>query len=87
MASLSPNQITMMWSEGQCARYALYSIKNVDTGDTIDLSNHFRVIIQTAWLGATVSGVATGSFVGQTATAPSGLTDAGAYLLVQGVAV
>lgn len=87
MAALTPNQITPIWQEGTSGHYALLAIKNVSTGDTVDLATYFRTLIQTAWMGATVSGVATGTSTGTIATAPAGLTNAGAYLLVQGVAV
>lgn len=87
MAALVTGQYTELWRNGQCEQFSLFSVKNVNTGDTVDLSSFFRVILQTTWMGATVSGVATGTFSGTTATAPAGLSGAGAFLLVQGVAV
>lgn len=87
MAALGQDQITEMWSDGHCEKFSLFAVKAVNTGDTLDLSSRFRVILQSAWMGATVSGVISGSATGTTATAPNGLTNAGAYLLVQGVAI
>lgn len=87
MAALGPDQRTELWTSGQCEKFSLFAVKNVTTADTIDLSDKFRNVLQTAWMGATVSGVIAGTFSGTTATAPNGLTNAGAFLLVQGVAV
>lgn len=87
MAALTSDQTTELWTTGQCEKFSLFAVKAVNTGDTIDLSQRFRVILQTAWMGATVSGVISGSATGTTATAPNGLSNAGAFLLVQGVAI
>jgi hypothetical protein len=87
MAALTGSQYTELWRNGQCEQFSLFAVKNVNTGDTVDLSGTFRVILQTTWMGATVSGVANGTFNGTLATAPAGLASAGAFLLVQGVAV
>jgi hypothetical protein len=87
MAVLNPQQVDQRWLEGNCERFALFAVKNVTSGDTADLSAYFRTIMQTFWMGATVSGVAAGTFNGTVATAPAGLTNAGAFLLVQGVSL
>jgi predicted RecA/RadA family phage recombinase len=86
MAVLNQQQVDQRWIEGNCERFALFAVKNVTSGDTVDLGTYFRTIMQTFWMGATVSGVAAGTFTGTVATAPAGLTNAGAFLLVQGVA-
>lgn len=86
MALLANDQVTRIWSAGECGRFALYSVKMATTADTIDLAAEFRNILQNTWLGATVSGVASGTATGTIITVPAGLTNAGAYVLVQGVA-
>lgn len=87
MTATTVGQATVMWTSGQCEQFTLFAIKGVTSGDTVDLSQWFRNLIQTTWMGATVSGTATGTFNGTVATVPPGLVNAGAYLLVQGVAV
>lgn len=87
MAQLTDDQVVKLWANGDCEKFALFAVKNVDTGDTHDFTADFRVVMQAAWLGATVSGVAQGAVSADTVVAaPAGLTNAGAYLLVQGVA-
>lgn len=87
MAVLSASQVSELWRNGDCEQFSLFAVKNVNTGDTFDLSGTFRVILQVIWMGATVSGTASGSFTGTVVTAPTGLTTAGAFMLVQGVSV
>jgi predicted branched-subunit amino acid permease len=86
MAILAADQVTLLWQDGTSEHFALFAVKFVDSGDTFDFSAYFRIILQSMWMGATVSGVAAGSHTGTVETAPAGLTDAGAYLLIQGVA-
>jgi hypothetical protein len=87
MAVLAAGQVSQLWSDGQAEHLALFTVKKVSTGDTIDLSAQFRVLLQVVFMGATVAGIATATFAGTTVTAPTGLTTAGAYMLVQGVAI
>lgn len=87
MALLSNPQVTELWRSGIAEQFMLFAVKNVTTGDTMDLASNFRVVLQAAFVGATVSGIAPGTISGTIVTAPAGLTSAGAYLLVQGVAV
>jgi hypothetical protein len=85
MAALDPTQVKLLWQNTGARRWALFAIENVTTGDTADLSSYYRVIKQTAWMGATVSGVATGTFTTTVVTAPAGLSADAAYLMVDGV--
>jgi hypothetical protein len=88
MAALLSAQYTPpLWQDGNCECFMLFSVRNVNTGDTVDLGSYMRVIEQCVWMGATVSGIAVGAFTGTVVTAPAGLTSAGAYLLAQGVLV
>jgi hypothetical protein len=86
MAVLTPDQVTTCWEQGTCEKFGLYAVKLVNTGDTYDLSPNFRLVTQSTWMGATVSGTVTGAQSGTVVTAPSGLTSAGAFLLVSGIA-
>lgn len=89
MASLTRAQYPMLWTNGggEPNAFVLYAVKNVTTGDTMDVSADFRVILQSVWMGATVSGTVAGTNTGTVLTAPNGLASAGAYVLVQGVAL
>jgi hypothetical protein len=62
-------------------------MENITTADTADLSSFYRVIKQTMWMGATVTGVVAGTFTNTVATVPAGLAADSAYLLVDGVPV
>lgn len=87
MATLTGSQVTILWSSGVAEEFTLFAVKNVNTGDLLDLSPSFRVVLQAMFMGATVSGIAAGAINGTTVTAPAGLSSAAAYLLVQGVAI
>jgi hypothetical protein len=87
MALLDGSQVTELWRSGIAEQFMLFAVKKVTTGDTMDLGLYFRVVMQVAFIGATVSGIAQGTINGTTVTAPAGLTNAGAYMFVQGVAV
>lgn len=86
MATLTDDQVTTCYEEGACEKYGLYSVKFVSTGDTYDLGSRFRLVLQSTWMGATVSGTVTGTQSGTVVTAPAGLSTAGAFLLVSGIA-
>lgn len=87
MAALTADQVKPQWVDTGARRWTLFAMLNVTSGDTADLSAYFRVIKQTAWMGATVSGVVAGTFTAQGVTAPAGLSADSAYLLVDGVPV
>ena len=86
MATLTEDQVTTCYEEGACEKFGLYSVKFVSAGDTYDMSGRFRLVLQSTWMGATVSGTVTGSQSGTIVTAPAGLTNAGAFLLISGIA-
>jgi hypothetical protein len=85
MAVLSADQVKPQWADTGARKWSLFEILNVTTGDTFDLAPYYRVIKQVAWMGATVSGVTSGSFAGTVLTAPAGLSADSAYILVDGV--
>lgn len=75
-----------MWESGLSEKFGLYAVKNCTTGDTFDMTGKFRNILQSVWMGATVSGTVSGQQSGTVITVPAGLSGSGAYVLIQGVA-
>lgn len=86
MAALVHQQYAKQWQDGQADRTALYALRNVNTGDTADLSEDFTVLKRGIILGTTVAGQATASVSGTTVTMPAGLVNDAGYLLVFGCA-
>ena len=39
MALLNADQVSLVFKDGVCARTAVYSIKNADAADTLDVGN------------------------------------------------
>ena len=85
MAALTPNHYVLVWSNGMSDKVALYTLRNVTTGDTTDLDSEFSVVKQAIMLGTTVNGSSTASVSGTVATMPAGLAGDAAYLLAWGV--
>jgi hypothetical protein len=85
MAALTAQNCVQVWSDGQAERTALYALRNVTAGDTLDLSNDFNPPLRAVLLGTTLVGTASvTSFAGNVLNMPGGNHD-GAYLLVFGV--
>ena len=61
MAALTPNHYVLVWSNGMSDKVALYTLRNVTTGDTTDLDSEFSVVKQAIMLGTTVNGSSTAS--------------------------
>lgn len=91
MAVISGQQVTIAYQEGTAAKIALVAVKNVTTGDTLDLgptgaSAQFRQLKGAVMLGSTVIGSAAASISGTTITMPAGLTNDAAWVLAFGAA-
>lgn len=86
MAALIPQQFSKQWSDGQAERVALYALRNVNTGDTADLTEDFTVLKRAVMLGTTVAGAVAASVAGTTVTMPSGVASDAGYLLAFGCA-
>lgn len=88
MAVLNDQQVFALFETGNCEKFGLYAVKNVNSGDTYDMGpRFFRVINQTCWMeAAPASGAIVGSNNGTVVTIPNGVTAAGLYLLVGGIA-
>jgi hypothetical protein len=86
MAVLSTNQVVKMWSEGSADRVVLYAVRNVTTGDTMDVAGEFTLLKRAVILGTTVSGAASASVATTVVTMPSGLAGDAGYVLAWGCA-
>ena len=84
MAVLDTTHYMHVWSDGLSDRVVLYALRNVNSGDTIDLSVEFSVVKQAIMLGTTVNGSGAASFAGTIVTMPAGLNKDAAYLLAWG---
>ncbi len=86
MAALGARNYVLQWQDGQSERSALYALRNVNTGDTVELADQFSVVKRAVILGTTLAGAAVVTTIaGSVVTIPGGSNDA-AYLLVFGVA-
>lgn len=88
MALLTNDQATVVFTNGTCAHTALYSLKNVDAGDTVDVATQFRIVKRAGIVsdtGTTIAAIST--ITGTVLTIPNGPSDDGVWLLVVGVAV
>lgn len=87
MAALTGNQISLMFSDSVCDKSALFALKNVTAGDTVDLAQWFSVVKRAGIVGATVTTIAAvGTITGNTVcTVPAGPANDGIWLLVYGV--
>ena len=84
MAVLTQINCMRVWADGMSDRTALFALRKVTAGDTIDLATDFSVVKQAVMIGTTVNGSATASVSGTVVTMPAGLSNDAAYLLVWG---
>lgn len=87
MATLTGDQMAMVFKDGDCGRTALIALKNVTTGDTADLSSWFKVVKRAGIVSDTGTTIANCSISANTvATIPAGPNADGVWLLAVGVA-
>ena len=90
MAAITGTQIKRLFTDGQAAQLALFALRNVTTGDTVDLgpngANTFLNVKQATMVGATIGGsaVATVTAGSTVVTMPAGLSGDAIYLTVWG---
>jgi uncharacterized membrane protein len=87
VALLTNDQVDVTFVVGRCSRTALYSLKNVDAADTVDVAAQFKVVKRAGVVsdtGTTIAAVST--ITGTVLTIPTGPADDGVWLLVVGVA-
>ena len=80
-------QATVVFEDGRCGHTALFAANAVNTGDTIDVGTHFRVIKRAGLVAETNTTVAGVNFTGTVLTIPSGVSNDGVWLIVVGVAL
>ena len=90
MTVIANSQVSVEWAEGSSSRTALIAVKNVTTGDTLDvgqagISTHSRVK-SAIMTGTTVIGSAAAGVSGTVVTMPAGLANDSAFVLVFGCA-
>lgn len=90
MAALESTRYPLQWMDGQSDRVALYALRDISAGDTVDLAQQFTVLKRAVIMGTTVAaavGATVGTGVDATkVTVPSGASRDAGYLLVYGAA-
>lgn len=80
-------QAAMMFEDGNCSKTALYSVKNANAGDTVDVSPKFSIVKRAGIVSSTGTTIAGVTITGQTMlTIPNGPVADGVWLIVVGVA-
>lgn len=89
MAVISGAQWSVEWAEGTSARIETIALKNVTTGDTVDLASQFSRVKWAILGGTTVIGTGAGTVGGANntvVTMPTGLANDSAVMMVFGCA-
>lgn len=86
MAALDTNRYPLQWMNGESDRVALYALRDITAGDTIDVVQQFTIIKRAVIMGTTIAAAVGASIANTTVTIPAGANRDGAYLLVYGVA-
>jgi hypothetical protein len=89
MAVLTNSNVILVYSSGQADIIAVYALRHVSTGDTIDLATvsngpPFQLVKTGVVLGISSFVEIAATFTGTVVTMPSGLTADSAYLMVWG---
>lgn len=85
MAVLTEQRVVRQWSSGDAEKTAVYALRRVTSGDTIDLAADFSELKRAVAVGTTVAGQAVVNVAGTVATMPAGLANDAGFLLVYGV--
>lgn len=88
MAAISGKQVKRLYFDGQAAMMAVYVVRNVTSGDTLDLgpsgTGDFLNVKQAAMVASTVAGSAAAGVTGTVITMPAGLAGDALYLMAWG---
>lgn len=89
MAALTIANVIPEFLQGNADLIGLYGLRNVSTGDTVDLASlgtspSFQVIQRGVVIGVSTFVEIAASFVGTVVTMPAGLNKDSGYLLVWG---
>lgn len=86
MAVLTGDQVSVCFQDGICGRTALYSLKNVNAGDTFNAGTQFSVVRRGGLVSDTGNTIAAVTFTGTVVTIPSGPSADGVWVILVGVA-
>jgi hypothetical protein len=86
VAALTSQNVAVVYESGQADLVKLFSLRNVTTGDTIDLAtiSNMQVVKAGVVLGVSDFVEIAATFTGTVVTMPSGLSKSSAWLLVLG---
>jgi hypothetical protein len=88
VAVVTGKQVKRLSYDGSAAMMAVYVVRNVTTGDTLDLGvdgiGDFLNVKQAAMIGSTVAGSAVATVSGTVITIPSGVSGDAIYLMAWG---
>lgn len=88
MAALTAANVVTIYQRGDAAMLGLFGLRNVSTGDTIDLATvsqpQFQVVKRGVVMGESVFVEIAATFTGTVVTLPAGLASDSAFLLVWG---
>lgn len=87
MAVLATTRYPLQFMDGLSDRVALYALRDITAGDTVDLAQEFTVVKRAVIMGTTIAAaVAASVTIPTTITVPAGANRDAAYLLVYGAA-
>jgi hypothetical protein len=86
MATLTSSNCTLVYSSGSADLVALFALRKVTAGDTVDISvlSSFQIVNRGVVLGVSSFVEIAATFTGTVVTMPSGLSNDSGYLLVWG---
>lgn len=86
MAVLNVDQLWLAYSDGVAQRTCLFTIKNADAADTVDVAAYFKVVKRAGIVSATGTTIASiTGIAGTNLTVPAGPIDDALWLIVVGV--
>ena len=86
MAVLPTTQFPVRWQNGDSDRVVVFSLLNINAGDTADLQEFFTVVKRATLLGVTIAAAAVATVNGTVVTIPAGVGADAAILTAYGVA-
>jgi hypothetical protein len=89
VAVLGPINVQALYNQGGADLFAAFALRNVNTGDTLDLSvtdvsPAFQVVRKAVVFSVGANLAAVANITGTVVTMPAGLAQAGGYLVVFG---
>lgn len=89
MAVLTPLNAQPLYNQGGADLLALFALRNINTGDTLDISSvgvqpNFQVVKVAILLSVALNVTGVPTIAGTILTMPNGLNKASCYLLISG---